>query len=97
MTTLEYRKSTAEALGLIYTWESWWHPESDANQRDMVWDWLKEQKGIELDIEYNPEDKGWIFTIREYIVSSDKALYISEKDDSLFTATQKAWEQFNNK
>ena len=104
-----YRQSTAKALGLknwnviiddIVIYDSddgnnfiWWQPDKDGIQMIQVWEWLKGQKGIELDIEFNPED-GWIFTIREYMVSSDKALYISEKNNSLFTATERAFLEY---
>ena len=88
MKTAEYRKSTAEALGLesmIFKESDYtdcdpyrlWQPDKDANQRDMVWDLIADRDGYD-----------YLF--------NEVYRHIDGKNPNLFTATQKAWEQFNN-
>ena len=88
-----YRQSTAKALGLKlsphHTDLYWlsntsttspnytrWQPDKDANHRDMVWEWMKEQgQQNSMDFIF---DKWW------------------DNEESLFTATEKAWEEYTN-
>ena len=86
-----YRQSTADELGIkpkITKGEQmgWidptgkeiplWRPDENANHRDMVWEWLRKQKG------------GYVYVAE--IVQN----YINGY--SLFTATEKAWEEYTN-
>jgi len=100
-----YRQSTAKALGILeYTehnknWflypdnpmsqEGKWQPDKDANHRDMVWEWMIKQ-GVKIFIEHW-SSKGWNIDLRGEVGS----MIISAKDTSLFTATEKAWEEYN--
>ena len=67
-----------------------WNPLKDANHRDMVWEWMIKQ-GVKIFIEHW-SSKGWNIDLRGEVGS----MIISAKDTSLFTATEKAWEEYTN-
>ena len=86
-----YRQSTAEALGLtVYIMQGDkieyadedgrkidWQPDKDANHRDMVWEYMKEQRKL-------------------YILDRLFRDWLMVNGESLFTATEKAWEEYTN-
>ena len=105
-----YRQSTAKALRFrvknkmnelgrfdnYFIGDKWecrvqeWQPDKDANHRDMVINWLWKQgytiyisycNGIRFELEQN----------EPYKIVADEW-----HQGSLFTATEKAWEEYNN-
>ncbi len=82
---LEYRKTSAEILGLTHLRKTtngdevymeknssdsfYWQPDTDINQMGMIEDWLIEQ-GLELDLEYHAGHKQWHIQFGEDIMLS---------------------------
>ncbi len=108
MTAQEYRKSTAKALGLDIEPEMGdelivyingipivWYPDLDANQQEMVEDWLvKNNYSYSID---SPFTKTGRKTYMVSIYGRNSAIIIGHgKSKSKSLAFQKAWEQFNN-
>ena len=76
----EYRKASAEALGFTNSWSAdgyKWQPDKDANQREMIEDWLIEQ-GCGLQYQYDIyDDNEW-----SIIIDGDDGGYGIDKSKS---------------
>ena len=101
----EYRKASAEALGVdwkedqmsglpIHLRSPKWHPDTDANQMLMVWDWLRKEEGRGIDC--SATSKIIFVTIWKWFHKNGGDKYMGEGKD-IKLATMKAFMEWQRK
>ena len=105
----EYRKASAEALG--YTWclkgflsvvydkddgsMILWEPDEDANQREMIEDFLLREHGLDILMRFE-QDSGPVWLAEFWRRGRPKDIYVTSEDKSKPIAFMKAFMEYQD-
>ena len=99
----EYRKASAEALGLLESIFNddddlfdpfrLWHPDKDLNQMGMVEDWLIEQH-LDVKLEFEQDNGLWLAEICKVLSDGVMEIYCIHEDQSKPIAFMKAFMEY---